>query len=120
MKSILTFALLFLAFSCSEKQELSHTETATIVAQSFFSKDESALKKYTTSEGYASLVTVLNMIPEFNKEIKVDILDEAIEGDIAWVKYKTSFDGKMGVFKLVKENGQWKVTSKGVREKGPF
>ena len=60
------------------------------------------------------------MIPESNKEIKVEILDEAIEGEIAWVKYKTSFDGKSGIFKLVKENEHWKVTSKSPREKGPF
>ena len=99
---------------------MSHTETAQIVAESFFTKDESALKKYTTSDGYASLITVQNMIPESDKEIKVEILNEAIEGEIAWVKYKTSFDGKSGIFKLVKENDEWKVTSKGPREKGPF
>ena len=99
---------------------MSHTETAQIVAKSFFTKDESALKKHTTSDGYASLITVQNILTESDKKITVEILDEAIEGEIAWVKYKTSFDGKSGIFKLVKENDQWKVTSKGPREKGPF
>ncbi|WP_281986881.1 hypothetical protein [Aquimarina aggregata] len=99
---------------------MSHTETAETVAESFFSKDESVLKKHTTSEGFASLVTVQNMVPDSDKEITVEILDESIDGEIAWVKYSTSFDGKSGVFKLIKENGQWKVTSKGTREKGPF
>jgi len=99
---------------------MSHTETAQIVAESFFSKDESVLKKHTTSEGYASLITVQNMLPESDKEIKIEILDQAIDGEIAWVKYGTSFDGKSGVFKLIRENGQWKVTSKGPKEKGPF
>lgn len=99
---------------------MSHTETAEIVAKSFFLKDESALKKHTTSEGYASLITVQNMLPDSDKEIEVEILDEAIDEEIAWVRYKTTYDGKTGIFKLVKENNQWKVTNKGPREKGPF
>ncbi|WP_437370364.1 hypothetical protein [Maribacter litoralis] len=120
MKRLLICSIVLLFISCAGNNNMSHTETAQIVAEIFFSKNESALKKYTTSDGYASLITVQNMIPESDKEIEVEILDEAIEGEIAWVKYKTSFDEKSGIFKLVKENDQWKVTSKGPREKGPF
>lgn len=120
MKRLLICSLVLLFISCAGNNKMPHTETAQIVAESFFSKDESALKKHTTSDGYASLITVQNMIPDSDKEIKVEILDETIEGEIAWVKYKTSFDGKSGIFKLVKENDQWKVTNKGPREKGPF
>jgi hypothetical protein len=99
---------------------MSPSETAEIVAKSFFSKDESSLKKHTTSEGYASLITVQNILPDSDKEIEVEILDESVDGNIAWIKYKTSYDGKSGIFKLVKENGKWLVTNKGPREKGPF
>lgn len=120
MKRIVICSLLLLFISCSGNTNMSHTETAQIVAESFFSKNESTLKKHTTSDGYASLITVQNMLPNSDKKIKVEILDEAIEGEIAWVKYKTSFDGKSGIFKLVKENDQWKVTNKSPREKGPF
>lgn len=120
MKRLLICSIVLLFISCTGNNNMSHTETARIVAESFFSKNESALKKHTTSDGYASLITVQNMLPDSDKEIEVEVLDEAIEGEIAWVKYKTSFDGKTGIFKLVKENGQWKVTSKGPREKGPF
>ncbi|PHR00569.1 MAG: hypothetical protein COB32_12720 [Halomonas sp.] len=120
MKKIVICSLVLLFISCSENKNMSPSETAKIVAESFFSKDESVLKKHTTSEGYASLITVLNMMPDSDKNIKVEILDEVIEGDIAWIKYKTSFDGKSGVFKLVKENGQWKVTYNKPRGKGPF
>tara|TARA_R110000744_G_scaffold275736_2_gene388548 strand:- start:92 stop:454 length:363 start_codon:yes stop_codon:yes gene_type:complete len=120
MKKIVICSLVLLFISCSGNKNKSHSETAEIVAKSFFSKDESALKKHTTSEGYASLITVQNMLPDSDKEIEVDILDEAIDGEIAWVKYSTTYDGKSGIFKLVKENDQWKVTSKGPREKGPF
>ncbi|WP_339627967.1 hypothetical protein [uncultured Maribacter sp.] len=120
MKNFFIYSIVLLFISCSENKNMSPSETAKVVAKSFFSKDVSALKKHTTSEGYASLISVQNMIPESDKEIEVEILEEAIEGDIAWVKYSTSFDGKSGVFKLVKENGHWKVTYKGPREKGPF
>jgi len=120
MKNLVICSLLLLFISCSGNKNTSPSETAKIVAESFFSKDESVLKKHTTPEGYSSLVTVQNMIPDSDKEIEVEILEEAIDGEIAWVRYKTSFDGKTGFFKLVKENGQWKVTNKGIREKGPF
>jgi len=120
MKKLLICSIVLVFISCAGNNSMSHTETAQIVAESFFSKNESTLKKHTTADGYASLITVQNMLPESDKEIEVEILDEAIEGEIAWVKYKTSFDGKSGIFKLVKENDQWKVTNKGPREKGPF
>lgn len=120
MKKIVICSLVVLFISCSENKNTSPSETAKIVAESFFSKDESVLKKNTTSEGYSSLVTVQSMMPESDKDIVVEILDEAINGDISWVKYSTTYDGKSGIFKLVKENGQWRVTNKGPREKGPF
>lgn len=120
MKNLVICSLVLLFFSCSEKKNLSPSETAKVVAESFFSKDESTLKKHTTSEGYASLITVLNMLPDSDNEIEVEILDEAVESEIAWVKYKTSYDGKSGIFKLVKENGQWKVTNKEPGDRGPF
>ncbi|MDT0294876.1 hypothetical protein ACFQ3R_00260 [Mesonia ostreae] len=120
MKKIVVFSLVLLFLSCSENKNMSPSETAKVVAKSFFSKNESVLKKHTTSEGYASLLTVQNMMPDSDKEIKVEILDEAIDKEIAWVKYSTTYDGKSGIFKLIKENDQWKVTNKGPREKGPF
>jgi len=120
MKRIVFCSLILLFISCSGNKNLSPAETATIVAESFFSKDKSTLKKHTTSEGYASLNTLLDMIPDTEKEIEVDILDEAVDGEATWVKYSTSYDGKPGVFKLVQEDDQWKVTHNGPREKGPF
>lgn len=120
MKNLIICSLVLLFISCSGNTNMSHSETARIVAESFFSKDESALKKHTTAAGYSSLITGLNMMPESDKKVEVEILEEAIDGEVAWVRYKTSYDGKTGIFKLVKENGQWKVTNKGPREKGSF
>jgi hypothetical protein len=120
MKTIITSVLALLIFSCAEKQNLSHTETAKIVVESFYNKDDSKLKKHTTSDGYTGLIMIQDMIPNEDKDANVEILDEAIAGDIAWVKYNSSYDKSPGVFKLIKENGQWKVTSKKPRERGPF
>jgi hypothetical protein len=60
------------------------------------------------------------MIPESDKDIEVEILDESIDEEVDWVKYSTTYDGKSGIFKLVKENDVWKVTSKSPREKDLF
>lgn len=60
------------------------------------------------------------MVPEEEIGAKIEILDEAVEYNTAWVKYNSSFDKKPEIFKLIKENGQWKVTHNGPREKGPF
>jgi hypothetical protein len=47
-------------------------------------------------------------------------LQEKVDGDIAWIQFSTSFDEKPETFKLIKENGRWKVTEKALKEKGPF
>jgi hypothetical protein len=120
MKHIFIFTLLISFLSCSETKNLTPAETAKVVAQSFFTKDKSALKAHTTEEGYASLVAIQDMIPTPEKEVTVEILDEKKEGENTWVKYSTSYDEKSGIFKLVKENGMWKVTYNGPRDKGPF
>lgn len=120
MKKFVIFSVILMFISCAEVKNNSPSETAKIVAESFFTKEKSVLKKNTTSEGYASLITVQNMLPDSDKDIKVEILEEKIDGKTAWVKYSTSYDGKTGVFKLTKDSGQWRVTSKGPREKGPF
>ncbi|MEM6813081.1 MAG: hypothetical protein AAF600_01660 [Bacteroidota bacterium] len=120
MKQIMIYAMVILFVSCGEQESLTPSETSKKVAQSFFNKDEYALKKHTTEEGYASLVTVQNMMQTSDKDITVEILDEVIKGETAWVKYTTSFDNRPGIFKLVQVDGQWKVTSKGARERGPF
>jgi hypothetical protein len=99
---------------------MSPSETAKIVVESFYAKDNNTLKKYTTSDGYDSLIMIQGLVPDADNDASVKISDEVIETDIAWVKYSSNYDSKPGIFKLVKENDQWKVTSKGPREKGPF
>lgn len=75
---------------------------------------------YPTDDGYNGFMTIQDMVPEQDNDAKAEILNEVIEGAIAWVEYNSAYDKKPGTFKLIKENDQWKVTSKGPRGKGPF
>lgn len=121
MKKIVICSLVLLFISCSGNKNLSPSETAKIVAESFYHGDEATLKKFTTSEGYANLSSIQAMFTE-DKDSKVDfkVVDEAMVGEVAWVKYSTAYDPKPGVFKLVQKDGQWKVTHNGPRDNGPF
>jgi len=121
MKKMIILFIASLVLSCAGEKELSPSETAKIVAESFYYGDKETLQKYTTKEGYANLVTVQNMFQE-DKESKsnFEVIDEKAQDVEVWIKYTTSFDLKPGIFKLVKENGQWKVTHNGPRDNGPF
>jgi hypothetical protein len=119
MKKLAIYSLLLLFVTCAEPQ-LSHTDTAKIVVESFYTKDNSTLKKHTTEAGYNGLISIQNLVSGEKKASSFEVLDETVEGDTAWVKFTTSYDTKPETFKLVKEKGKWKVTQKGLREKGPF
>ncbi|CAM4328244.1 hypothetical protein [Gillisia limnaea] len=121
MKHLVICSLLLLLISCSQNKTFSPTETAKVVAESFYHGDEATLKKHTTEEGYANLSNIQAMFAEDkNSDSNFKIVDEAMDGEVAWVKYSTAYDTKPGVFKLVQKDGQWKVTHNGPRDKGPF
>ena len=121
MKKIAICSLVLLFISCSQTRSLSPNETAKVVAESFYHGDKTTLKKYTTADGYANFVSIQEMFAQ-DKNSKSDfkIIDEVTDGGVSWVKYSTAYDPKPGVFKLVQEDGQWKVTHNGPRDKGPF
>ncbi|HBU77923.1 MAG TPA: hypothetical protein DEF18_07455, partial [Muricauda sp.] len=73
---------------------MSPSETATIVVESFYAKDNNILKKHTTSDGYDSLIMIQGLVPDSDNEAKVTISDEVIESDTAWVKYSSNYDNK--------------------------
>jgi len=107
--------------SCAEKQELSPSETAKIVVESFYHGDKVTLEEYTTKSGYANLSSIQEMfIEDKDSESNFEVLDEKTEGEVAWIKYSTSYDPKPGVFKMVKKDSQWKVTNNGPRDHLPF
>ncbi|SRX76309.1 DUF4878 domain-containing protein [Aequorivita antarctica] len=120
MKNLALILLLLVGAACSQ-QNLSSTETAKVVVESFYSKDNEKLKEYTTPENYESYLLIQNMIATKNSgKSNFKVLQEKVDGDVAWVKFTTSYDEKPETFKLIKENGQWKVALKGLREKSPF
>lgn len=120
MKKVLLYVFIIALVACNEK-EITHTETTEIVAESFYQNDDATLEEYTTAESFANLSSLQDLFSENeNSEINFEIIEDTIEGDVAWVRYSTSFEEKPGVFKLVRENGQWKVTERKPREEVPF
>ena len=100
---------------------MSPSETAKVVAESFYHGDKATLKKHTTTQGYTNLSSIQELfVEDKTSDSYFKILDEAMVGEVAWIKYSTSYDSKPGVFKLVQEDDQWKVTHNGPRDNGPF
>ena len=120
MKKILSLAVFVIFMACAEAEK-SHTETAEIVVTSFYEKDLPTLEKYTTEESFQAFLSIQNMFTTTETETSnFKVVQETKEGDIAWVKFTTAYEEQPETFKLVKENGQWKVTERGGREKEPF
>jgi len=120
MKKISTYVVLLAFVACAEKQ-MSHIETAKTVVESFYQKDNSKLKKHTTPESYDSFISIQDMMTAAESgAADFNVVQEVVDGDTAWVKFTTSYEEKPETFKLVQLDGQWKVTEKGLREKGPF
>ncbi len=120
MKKLILIPILLFIFACTENQQLSHIETSNIVVKSFYTKDNDKLEAHTTTEGYGGLTSIQNLISGEEKTLNFKVINEAVNGDTAWVKFTTNYNTKPETFKLVKEDGKWKVTQQGVREKGPF
>ncbi|MFL1012572.1 hypothetical protein [Flavisericum labens] len=107
--------------ACTAAQK-SPVETAQIVIESFYLKDLSALKQNTTPESYEAFTAVHDILVPSKMEgaSNFKVLDEAVNGDTAWVRFSTSYSDEPETLKLVKVDGHWKVTEKGLREKSPF
>lgn len=114
--------MLLVLMTCSQTQ-LSHTDTAKIVVESFYQNDNPTLKKHTTEDSYGSYMSIQGMVAPGDPKSKPSnfkVLEETVVGDIAWVKFTTSYSDKPETFKLIKQDGKWKVALQGAREKGPF
>jgi len=121
MKIILIYATLLLFIGCNNIQSSAPAEIAQIVAESFYKGDETTLKEYTTEEGYANFKNLLAMFAKSkNTDSNFKVIEEAVEGEVAWVKYTTSYDKTPGIFKMLNENGVWKVTARRPGEEIPF
>ena len=121
MKKIAIYALIALFISCAGTTNADPASVAEIVAESFYQGKEATLKKHTTPEGFATFSNLQKMFAKpKSSESNFKLIDEVTEGDVAWVKYSTSYDKTPGIFKLVKQDGVWKVTVRDPKEKAPL
>ena len=61
MKNLALILLFVVGISCSQ-QSLSPTETAKVVVESFYNKDNQKLKEYTTAESYESFMAIQDIM----------------------------------------------------------
>ena len=121
MKRIAIYALVLLFISCAGTQDSTPASVAEIVAESFYQGKEAILKKHTTPEGFATFSNLQKIFAKpKGSESNFKLIDETFEGDVAWIKYSTSYDKTPGVFKLVKQDDLWKVTVRDPKEKAPL
>lgn len=120
MKRLVCLIILGICLACADSR-MAHTETAQIVAESFISKDNETLKKYTTRESYSAFMSIQDMVTSsYTGETNFKVLRDTVYGDTAWVQFSISQEPKPETFKLIKEDDIWKVTETGLREKKPF
>jgi hypothetical protein len=120
MKKMLFLLLMVIGLSCTEA-ERSHTETAQIVVESFYQKDFPVLKKHTTKESFDSFMYIQEIVPTADKrDSSFEVIQETENGKSAWVRFSTVYEEQPETFKLIKEDGSWKVTEIEMGEKGPF
>lgn len=120
MRKVFFYLMILVVLTCADKT-MSHTETAKEVVESFYNKDNTKLKSNTTPDSYESFLAVQDVMTSENPGASnFKVLEETIDGDVAWVKFTTSYEEKPETFKLIKVDGRWKVAEIGLREEPPF
>ncbi|WP_026935011.1 DUF4878 domain-containing protein [Christiangramia echinicola] len=118
-KLLLLFSIVF-AISCGESQK-SPEETARIVVESFYNRDNARLKEYTTPGIYQSYVSVQDQLTNASGgKSNFSVVQDTVYGDTAWVKFNSAYADRPETFKLIQQDGKWKVTETGLRERSPF
>lgn len=121
MKTIVLCSLLLMFLSCSETKISGPSATAKIVIESFYGKDEAALKAHSTPQAYSNYMNTINMFNATKKDnSNFKVLQDTIMGEVAWVKYITDYDKTPGLFKLVQVDGEWKADVRGSKDVSPF
>ncbi|PHQ61537.1 MAG: hypothetical protein COC10_11950 [Sphingobium sp.] len=121
MKTISILFGIILFTACSNPQSKSPEEVTQLVLESFYTQDNEQLQMYTTQTGYQGLKQIQNFFIETSEtEMDFKVVQQTQEGDTAWVQCTINYLDRPETFKLVKEDGQWKVTEKELREKSPF
>lgn len=119
MKTLITPLIALLLIACTEHQTASHTDTAKVVIESFYQGDTTTLKKHTTEETYANFMTIQDLYTE-DGDSNFSVLEETSDENTAWVKFRTSYTNEPETFKLLKQDGKWKVAEREKGERAPF
>ena len=120
MKKLIFPSIFIVLVACSETKR-SHTETAQIVVESFYNQNNSELEEYTTPGIYQSYISVQDgMTDGKSGKSNFSVVQDTVYGDTAWVKFSSSYADRPETFKLIRQDGQWKVTETGLRERSPF
>jgi len=120
MKRMFLMWLMVICFACTEA-ERSHTQTAQIVVESFYQKDFPVLENHTTKESFDSFMYIQDIVPAVDKQnSSFKVIQETENGNTAWVQFSTVYEEQPETFKLIKEEGSWKVTEIEMGEKVPF
>ncbi|WP_442844988.1 hypothetical protein [Leeuwenhoekiella sp. H156] len=121
MKTISILFGIILFTACSNPQSKSPEEVTQLVLESFYAQDNEKLQMYTTQTGYQGLKQIQNFFIETSEtEMDFKVVQQTQEGDTAWVQCTINYLDRPETFKLVKEDGQWKVTEKELQEKSLF
>ncbi|QYA26725.1 hypothetical protein G3I01_14895 [Gramella sp. MT6] len=120
MKRLLIIGMLTFLISCSESPK-TPVETSQIVVESFYQRNNGQLEEYTTLGLYNSYMAVQEQMTNGkNGSSNFKVVKDTIYGDTAWVKFNSAYADRPETFKLIKQNGKWKVTETGLRERSPF
>ncbi len=120
MKRLIILLAMGLCIGCADADR-SHTETAQIVVESFYQKELPTLEEYTTKESFDSFMYIQDVVPVAdNRDSNFEVIRETENGNTAWVQFSTAYEEQPETFKLVKEDGRWKVTEIEMGEKAPF
>ncbi len=119
MKKLLLFSMIF-AISCEDSPK-SPEETARLVVESFYNRDNAELKRYTTPGIYQSYISVQDQLTNAKAgKSNFSVVRDTVYGDTAWVKFNSAYADRPETFKLIRKDGTWKVTETGLRERSPF
>ena len=120
MKRLLMIGILTFLLACSESPK-TPVETSQIVVESFYQKNNDRLKEYTTPGLYNSYMGVQEQMTKGkNGSSNFQVVQDTIFGDTAWVKFNSAYADRPETFKLIKQDGKWKVTESGLKEQSPF
>lgn len=120
MKRLLMIGMLIPLLACSEGPK-TPVETAQIVVESFYQRNNSQLKEYTTPGIYQSYISVQEQMTNGkNGDSNFQVVQDTVYGDTAWVKFTSAYADRPETFKLIQQDGKWKVTETKLRERSPF